>query len=196
VSCSNGGDLEQGIRQWSYTCCEGKISGYPWRSEPAFREILTRDHHHKNEMLLCIQWILFSRKPLKPEQLYFAIFSGVDPDDVVKWDTSWHSTAVIHRFILSSSKGLAEITKSKAPTVRFIHESVRDFLLRENGLSEIWPETGDGFEGRSHEQIKQCCLNYLSVDTTRYVDDNVALPKASSQEAAEVRQSTTNSFPF
>ena len=161
-----------------------------------FHEILTRDHYNKDEMLLCIQWILFSRKPLTPEQLYFAVLSGIDPEDVIKWDACYHSMAAVHRFILSSSKGVAEITKSKTPTVQFIHESVRDFLLRENGLSEIWPNLREGFEGQSHEQLKKCCLNYLPVDTTRYFDLGGDLPKASSQEAAEIRQSTAKSFPF
>ena len=61
---------------------------------------------------------------------------------------------VIKRSILNSSKGLAEITKSKIPSVQFIHESVRDFLLKENGLRDIWSEQlGSNFQGESHEQL-------------------------------------------
>ena len=38
------------------------------------------------------------------------------------------------RLVTSSSKGLAEITKAGRPTVQFVHESVRDFLVNERGL--------------------------------------------------------------
>ncbi|KAH8893361.1 hypothetical protein GQ53DRAFT_684995, partial [Thozetella sp. PMI_491] len=51
-----------------------------------FRDILTRDHHNRGELLLCIQWVLFTRQPLKPEQLYFAILSGVKPTAVSQWN--------------------------------------------------------------------------------------------------------------
>lgn len=30
-----------------------------------FRDILARDHHHQNELLLCIQWILFCKEAPK-----------------------------------------------------------------------------------------------------------------------------------
>lgn len=61
-----------------------------------------------------------------------------------------------------SSKGLAEITKSKSPRVQFIHESVRDFLIKDNGLHELWPELEIDWESSSHDKLKQCCLFYLS----------------------------------
>src|SRR5205823_4241896 len=117
-----------------------------------FRDILTRDCHNRNELLLCIQWLLFARQPLKPEQLYFAILSGVEPEVLSRWNSNEITMDVIKRFILNSSKGLAEITKSKSPTVQFIHESVRDFLLEENGLGEIWSGVGNKFQGQSHER--------------------------------------------
>lgn len=88
--------------------------------------------------MLCIQWVLFAKQPLSPEQLYFAILSGVETDAVSIWDPSEITRDVIKRFILDSSKGLTEITTSKLQKVQFIHESVRDFLLKEDGLSSIW----------------------------------------------------------
>lgn len=68
------------------------------------------------------------------------------------------------RFILDSSKGLAEVTASKQQKVQFIHESVRDFLLKEDGLGNVWPDLGVDLQGQSQERLKQCCLNYLSQD--------------------------------
>jgi hypothetical protein len=38
-----------------------------------FRDILTRDSLDRDQLLLCVQWVLFASNPLTPEQLYFAI---------------------------------------------------------------------------------------------------------------------------
>jgi ankyrin repeat protein/nucleoside phosphorylase len=162
-----------------------------------FRDILTRDSHNRNELLLCIQWVLFARQPLKPEELYFAILSGIEPEALAEWNTDVITIDVIRRLILNSSKGLAEITRSKAaPTVQFIHESVRDFLLKENGLCKIWPDFGSNLQGQSHDQLKHCCLTYIKVDVSKHVDLNKSLAKASSKEAARLRESVAKAFPF
>jgi len=89
--------------------------------------------------------VLFVRQPLRPEQLYFAIFSGVEPEALSKWDPNKIVIDNIKRFILDSFKGLAEIIISKTPKVQFIHELVKDFLLKENGLSRIWPNLRSNF---------------------------------------------------
>lgn len=161
-----------------------------------FRDILTRDSHNRHELLLCIQWLLFAKQPLKPEELYFAILSGIEPGALTERDTDVDTIDVIRRFILSSSKGLAEITQSKAPAVQFIHESVRDFLLKENGLCRIWPDLGGNLQGQSHDQLKQCCLTYMNVDVSKHVDLSEPLAKASSTEAANLRESIAKMFPF
>ena len=45
-----------------------------------FQDILTRDEKHKDQLLLCLQWVLFARRPLSPKELYYAIHSGVSTD--------------------------------------------------------------------------------------------------------------------
>ncbi len=161
-----------------------------------FRDILTRDSHSKNELVLCIQWVLFAREPLSPEQLYFAILSGVEPDAVLAWDREEITGDVIKRFILDSSKGLVEITTTKHQKVQFIHESVRDFLLKEDGFGNIWPDLRSNLVGQSHQQLKCCCLAYMSIDVFSYLEIPKCLPKANSQEATDLRNSATNAFPF
>jgi ankyrin repeat protein len=161
-----------------------------------FRDILTRDQHNRGELLLCVQWVLFARKPLKPEQLYCAILSGVEPEALKEWDPEEITAAVMKRFILNSSKGLAEVTQSKSPTVQFIHESVKDFLLKENGLREIWSDLGGNFEGVSHERLKQCCLNYTRIDIAASLKIAGRLPTANTQQAAKLRESANQKFPL
>ncbi|RYP13683.1 hypothetical protein DL765_006765 [Monosporascus sp. GIB2] len=173
-----------------------RLRDIPGDLHELFRDILTRDRHNRDELLLCIQWLLFAKQTLKPEQLYFAILSGVEPEVLSEWNPDEITASVAQRFILSSSKGLAEVTKSKHPTVQFIHESVKDFLLKENGLKQIWSGLGRNFEGESHERLKQCCLNYMSIDIATHLNISDSLPKGSSQQAANLRQSADKAFPF
>ncbi|KAF5698322.1 ankyrin protein 3 [Fusarium globosum] len=65
------------------------------------------------------------------------------------------------RCVISSSKGLAEITKVKQLRVQFIHESVRDFLIKDKGLHELWPELGPDWESVGHDRLKMCCYSYF-----------------------------------
>ncbi|KAK3290943.1 uncharacterized protein B0H64DRAFT_49913 [Chaetomium fimeti] len=173
-----------------------RLRDIPGNLHELFRDILTRDRHNRGELLLCVQWVLFARQPLKPEQLYFAILSGVNPEALSEFDPGEITTAVTKRFILSSSKGLAEVTKSKSPTVQFIHESVRDFLLKEDGLREVWSDLGGNFEGASHERLKQCCLTYMRIDVATSLEIADSLPTAKTEEAAKLRQSANEKFPF
>ncbi|ORY00446.1 hypothetical protein BCR34DRAFT_638123 [Clohesyomyces aquaticus] len=161
-----------------------------------FRDILTRDSRNKEELVLCIQWVLFAKKPLSPEQLYFAIISGIEPDAVSEWDSDEITSEVIKRFILDSSKGLTDITTSRHRRVQFIHESVQDFLLKEKGLSDIWPELRN-LQGHSHNQLKQCCFNYMQTDVFTALNISGNLPEDSSRsDAAALRKLATEKFPF
>lgn len=126
-----------------------------------FYDILTRDTNNDDDSVRCIQWLLYSLRLLDPTELYCAIFASSGPQALLDWDPSVTTQSDIERFILSCSKGLAEVTKSTPPRVQFIHESVREFLTKTTTLRTIWPSSEHGFEGHSHEQLKTCCLNYL-----------------------------------
>ncbi|KAH8722057.1 hypothetical protein BGZ61DRAFT_416603 [Ilyonectria robusta] len=159
-----------------------------------FRDILFRDCKDQGDLFLCIQWVLFAKRPLKPEELYFAILSG-NPRALSSWGPHDISLADMKRFILDCSKGLTEETKSKIPTIQFIHESVQDFLVKENGLGNIWPDFKDNLVGYSHDKLKQCCLNYTSPGiSTRLGLDGVSLYHSSRQIG--VGRSVVNAFPF
>jgi ankyrin repeat protein len=173
-----------------------KLREIPGDLHKLFGDILTRDSHDKDELVLCIQWVLFAKEPLSPEQLYHAIYAGTDPRAVTEWDPEDITKNVVKLFILSSSKGLVEITVSKEPKAQFIHESVRDFLLKENGLDKIWPELGSNLQGQSHDRLKQCCFNYISINVATPLKIPDKLPKASLQEATSLRESATQTFPF
>ncbi|KFY15667.1 hypothetical protein V491_05602 [Pseudogymnoascus sp. VKM F-3775] len=171
----------------------GKI---PNGLDELFSDILTRDSQNMEEMILCLQWILYAKRPLKREELYFAILTGVEPKAVTSWDPEEVTMQDIERFVLSSSKGLADVTKSKDQTVQFIHESVRDFLLKGSGLNMLQTNLTSNFPGQGHERLKQCCETYMRIDTSEYLPLSVPLPTASSKEAANLHRIASQKFPF
>ncbi|KAL5114259.1 hypothetical protein ACEQ8H_007868 [Pleosporales sp. CAS-2024a] len=173
-----------------------KLQEIPSDLYELFRDIITRDSNDKDKLVLCIQWVLFSKQPLSPEELYHAIYSGVNSSIISELDTEDITTDDIKRFILHASKGLAEATVSTKSRVQFIHQSVQDFLLKKNGLGEIWPEYASNFDAQSHERLKKCCLNYISIDATTPLMIPEVLPKASSQPAAELRKAALQRFPL
>ncbi|OAL04617.1 hypothetical protein IQ06DRAFT_99519 [Phaeosphaeriaceae sp. SRC1lsM3a] len=159
-----------------------KLREIPGDLHALFRDILTRDSNNKASLMLCIQWVLFSKEPLSPEQFYHAILSGVDSDAVSAWDPEEVTEDVLKRFILDCSKGLAETTVSKKKKVSFIHESVRDFLLKENGLGKIWPEYDRNLHGQSHERLKQCCSCYISLNVFDSLPEEFSLGTTAKRE--------------
>jgi hypothetical protein len=109
--------------------------------------ILARDDKDMDELRFCIQLILFAIQPVTLTEYFFTLRRAGDKDLHNSWTAKEVDRDVIGRFALSSSKGLAEVTKTrkkdKDPTVQFIHESVRDF----------W-RTGDGDSGRHSTTMK------------------------------------------
>ncbi|UQC81819.1 uncharacterized protein CLUP02_07305 [Colletotrichum lupini] len=130
-----------------------------------FKNILTRDSKNMEHLFLCVIWILCAKRPLRPKEFYHALWSGlsqsghVDPNPPAVTGPDAEDSAM--RCVIGFSKGLAEITKSTQPTVQFIHESVRDYLLKGGGLAELWPDLGFDWELLSHEKLKLCCSAYI-----------------------------------
>ncbi|RAH71869.1 uncharacterized protein BO66DRAFT_409972 [Aspergillus aculeatinus CBS 121060] len=173
-----------------------RLSEIPNELGELFKDILTRDNANLDQLLLCIQWVLFSKRPLRREELYFAILSG-QPDDLSDaWDPDDITLDDMERFILATSKGLTETTKSRHATVQFIHESVREFLLRGNGIRELWPGKHDRLDALSHDRLKMCCQNYLTTDIRGSLGVPDELPIASSESARDIRSAVISRYPF
>ncbi|KAJ3575968.1 hypothetical protein NPX13_g3851 [Xylaria arbuscula] len=175
-----------------------RLQETPAELSALFKDILQRDNKNMDDLLLCIQWILYAKLPLKPEEFYYAVVAGLDPElqGLSEWDPQHITLDDLKRFVSSSSKGLAEVTKSKAGTVQFIHESVRDFLLKDGGIHEIWPSLEEDFQSMSHNKLKECCYMYMKTDISEHVPSDVRLPKATSDEAKALRQRASEKFPL
>jgi ankyrin repeat protein len=172
-----------------------RLSEIPDELDDLFADILMRDAETRDQSILCLQWLLFSQRPLKREELYFAVLSGTEPNPLGKWDPAEVSNQTIDRFILSCSKGLAELSKAKDQTVQFIHESVRDFFLLRNGLARLQPDLALNMVGLSQEQLKRCCYQYIATDMLNFLFGD-ALPGANSQLAQDIRETTSKESPF
>lgn len=123
---------------------EKRLSGIPNDLSDVFRDILRRDRENMAEFELCIQWTLFARRPLRPKEFYVAMINGLDPNTVILWTEQTIDDEIVSKYVSSASKGLVEIAKSpQSTTVQFIHESVRDFLLRHGGLDELFANKFD-----------------------------------------------------
>ncbi|KAJ1323732.1 ankyrin repeat domain-containing protein 50 [Microdochium nivale] len=161
------------------------------------RDILLRDEKNRENMLLCIRWLLFARRPLSPVELYFAIHNSKSKleDILLEWNPDKYSPKQINKFILYASKGLAELTRADPPTVQFIHESVNDFLLKEHGIQQVWPSIEENFKGESHEILKSCCLNCISASKSLKARLS-SRPNKGKQSLDKFRQTFTLAYPF
>jgi ankyrin repeat protein len=137
-----------------------RLETMPSGLDDLFNDILSRDTENMQDLILCLQWLCFAHQPLNPEQFYHAVLSGSEPGFPSSVDPEQINQHNVYNFVLDSSKGLAEITKTKAPTVQFIHESVREYLLKAGGLQKATSNL-QNFAGQSHDSLKRCCEQYI-----------------------------------
>jgi hypothetical protein len=79
---------------------------------------------------MCLQWILFASRPLKVEELYYAVLSRTEPELITPWNSRILNEWTLRLFVINNSKGLAELSRANGVTVQFIHESVREYFLK------------------------------------------------------------------
>ncbi|KAL5610415.1 hypothetical protein FOBRF1_006532 [Fusarium oxysporum] len=172
-----------------------RLQEVPSELSELFKDILTRDQEHMEDLLLSILWILLAERPLKPGEYYHALWSGLSLKGLVDVEMPPVNTSdasdCFNKCIISSSKGLAEITKARNPTVQFIHESVRDFLIKDKGLHKLWPELGTDWESQAHETLKLCCNAYVFHEAI-----GKAIDGQQSTKAQSINDHLLKQFPF
>jgi hypothetical protein len=183
------GILQKDVKRARFHAMQSRLREIPEGLPDLFKTIILRDDEHKEEFLLCLRWILYARRPLTLKEWYFAMMSGVDGR--LEW-VEGTTDDRMETFLLSSSKGLAELTKGKTITVQFIHESVRDFLVHQNGLEEICGEH-ESLESTAHEELKHCCFRGMTFDLPRQLEQR----KSKKQLLTPEEQSSLRArYPF
>lgn len=153
-----------------------KLETIPDDLHALFSDIILRDDKHTTQLSSCLKWIFHSLRPLTPEELYLVVLddtqnvpmgNGFLPEENRPLSDS------IRRYIISRSKGLAEITKTDYPKVQFIHESVRDFLSKADDLKDILSWLAD--DPRSINQgMTDTCGRYLHAIQQRACKEGVS----------------------
>lgn len=169
-----------------------RLEEIPPKLNDLFEMILTRDGENLERLQACLKWILFATRPLKPQELYFAIQLNLDKECSSCWDQEDVELDQMKTFVRRSSKGLAEVTRSKASEVQFIHESVRDFLLGK--YEDQWHGASGNFVGHSHEVLRDFCLAQLKAAISQDID--IPNPPLQASKAAQFRETINLKFPF
>lgn len=141
---------------------ERRLHEIPDGTDELFNDIITRDNEDVEGLIFCLQWILFARRPLEPIELFYGVKAGNDPDTIAKHDPLYVGADVLRKFVLNSSKGLAELTTQPPQTVQFIHESVREYLLKAKHPLIFPAELVSNFRGLSQERLRLCCEAYIT----------------------------------
>lgn len=118
-----------------------------------FQDIIQKDQKNINELVRITQIVFCARRPLHPKELYVLLREAYN----VPFDSNEISETIVKKHVIEVSKGLAEVTKSKEPTVQFIHETVREFL-RDGGLKAISTQSVDR---AGHEILRASCLKQI-----------------------------------
>ena len=190
--------LNKELRDGRAATIKRHIASLPSGLMDLFRHILLRDDVRKGDLLLCLQWILYAKRPLEVGEFYYAMHSGryQGPDILLPHDPQSITREYMDRFVLSSSKGLAEVTRTKKAIIQFIHESVRDFLLKENGLQYLASDKEANFEAQSHDELRKCCQFYIRVDLSSYAQAYDEKGPTSKAPRKVIRETVLTRFPF
>lgn len=178
-----------------------RLNQIPTGLEDLFADVLRRGITETPYLVLTLQLILFARRPLRLEELYSVVVDTIDHGEATPMDSTEVDADDMKKFVLDSSKGLAEMTRGKSPTIQFIHESVREFLLA-TGLQGLDPRSDD-LASSGHLQLAKCCNQYISSKVTEALDIGIFMwkypqtrEKANCKEAQSLRSRAQTMFPF
>lgn len=134
-----------------------------------FSETLSKTSECFHECETLLRWVLFSMRPLRPEELYLAVLYSRCTDSAEAFRAEEEAaidTSRVRKCILDWSRGLVEVIKSGHAdgdsTVQFIHESVRDYMMFSEEAFQLMPSLSADFQGASHDMMKTVCMEYLS----------------------------------
>jgi ankyrin repeat protein len=149
---------------------KARLKTIPAGLNELFQEILMKSDDGIETSMLFFQWMVFRMRPLQPAELFVAMEYSKSPDNPIRTlptEISVPAPDRLTRFVLNCSRGLVEaveVAPSQAATVQFIHETVREFLLKENGLASISRALATNVAGISHEILRIACFRCISMN--------------------------------
>lgn len=118
-----------------------------------FQDVIMKDTRNIPALVRLTQLIFCAKRPFRPQEAFVALYKFYH----TPFDAEKVGANILSKHILAISKGLAEVTSAKEPTVQFIHETVREFL-RDGGLSIISEQS---MQGDGNEILKISCLDQI-----------------------------------
>lgn len=94
-----------------------KLQEVPSDLEEVYSTLLEKDNKNKQETLLLLQWVLFSKETLTPVVLYLAVLAGTAPEELGPWNLQQDCSPAIRRYITSTSRGLVEVKLTSVPSL-------------------------------------------------------------------------------
>lgn len=163
--------LDAGDQGYSRAGKKQILEDLPSELDDLFRRILLSvKPRHRQIRTLLFQYAMVAPEPLLLKDMQVALaFSAIPPPQSIR---SWRSSesyleprTAFPNFIREVSGGLLEISTKKGEErrrVRFIHESVRDFI--QSGAScELLDMGGyNDLARQGHQNLRNACLAYLS----------------------------------
>ncbi|KAM3459901.1 hypothetical protein MY5147_007441 [Beauveria neobassiana] len=137
------------------------------------------------------QWMCFAKRPMKVDELKWALIVGAEGliesctqfEDHDEFDSDMATRIVyISRGLVKTESKRADSSPSAQHFVRFIHQSVVDFLLREGGLASMHDGqtlASADIAQHAHYQLSRTCIRYLRMKKI------AQLPAETLQEWAE-----------
>ena len=128
------------------------------------------DEYERAQSLRLLQWISFAFRPLTLRELRLA--------RVVSADTTYRSLREcrkselyvdtdedMERIVCDLSKGLAEVIGNGSERVaQFVHQSVKDFLLEQEGFQILDHASEGTVVGRGHFWLSRSCIKYFLME--------------------------------
>lgn len=144
-----------------------RLEDIPEELDALFVEILAKSDEDVDDCVSLLQWVVFAMESLTPQQLYLALLYSKAASPVGR--PTVPEFGRLAKYLLHCSRGLIEVTKSDPPQVQFIHETIRSFLLSGRGLVKVQPQLRIGFEGSSHDKLKEACLQCILNESPKQV---------------------------
>jgi hypothetical protein len=129
------------------------------------RLLRTRSPGRRRTLLKVLRWVAYSLRPLKVHELLVAVSTNTELDKFIPNDEAINTEAGIgtQEELFAFCDGL--LGSSDEGTIRFVHESVRDFVQSPAMRAlDMWED------GQVHEMMAAVCLRHIEcVDETAIV---------------------------
>lgn len=141
-----------------------RLDEMPSNLRELYQHVLTRDS--RTTLLHCLRLVLFSRKPHSPMELYYIITRLSSSSDALGMLSGAHAQSrsiedQAREYLIDASEGLVEVAGPHASVVRFVHESVSEFLHSPEAISQVWRESPETFLGKGHDVVAGYLLGLI-----------------------------------